>query len=249
MFDKIIIANRGEIACRIMRSAKRLGVKTVAVYSDADARALFVREVCAPWGQERGEGQPATRARAAACGAQADEAINIGAPPSSESYLRYDKILAAAKRTGAQVRGGARARACVPPTRRPPPQAVHPGYGFLSENAKFASACGEAGVVFIGPPPKAMLDMGSKRHDGSVCLSVSLSVYCFVRACVLLCSARLSLFVRAWVATLRCGGCTPFSVCAGVGRHIALWRLQRVEAYHDRRRRPSHAWLLWRQPG
>jgi propionyl-CoA carboxylase alpha chain len=94
MFAKILIANRGEIACRIVRAARRMGIATVAVYSDADADALHVRE--------------------------ADEAVRIGAPPSAESYLRIDRILEACAATGAQ--------------------AVHPGYGFLSENAAFATA-------------------------------------------------------------------------------------------------------------
>lgn len=116
MFRKILIANRGEIACRIARTARRLGIRTVAVYSDADASALHV----------------------AAC----DEAIHIGASPPRESYLRGDVIIEAARRTGAQ--------------------AIHPGYGFLSENATFAESCTEAGLVFIGPPAAAIRAMGSK---------------------------------------------------------------------------------------
>jgi 3-methylcrotonyl-CoA carboxylase alpha subunit len=116
IFEKILIANRGEIACRIARTAKRLGIRTVAVYSEADAGALHV--------------------------ASCDEAWLIGAAHPRESYLRGDRILDVAKKSGAQ--------------------AVHPGYGFLSENADFARACQEAGVAFIGPPPAAIDAMGSK---------------------------------------------------------------------------------------
>ena len=116
MFKKILIANRGEIACRVARTAKRLGVRTVAVYSDADANAQHVR----------------------AC----DEAIHIGGNAAKDSYLQWQRILEAAKATGAQ--------------------AVHPGYGFLSENEDFARACAAEGLVFIGPPPEAIAAMGSK---------------------------------------------------------------------------------------
>jgi len=116
MFKKILIANRGEIACRVAATARRLGVRTVAVYSDADAGARHVR----------------------AC----DEAVHIGAAPPRESYLRWQRILEAAQATGAQ--------------------AVHPGYGFLSENAEFAQACADVGLVFIGPPASAIRAMGSK---------------------------------------------------------------------------------------
>ena len=116
MFDKILIANRGEIACRVARTARRMGIRTVAVYSDADADALHV----------------------AAC----DEAYRLGPPPPRESYLDGEAIIAIAKRTGAQ--------------------AIHPGYGFLSENEGFAAACARAGLVFIGPPPAAIAAMGSK---------------------------------------------------------------------------------------
>src|SRR5580658_9140378 len=116
MFAKILIANRGEIACRVIRTAKRMGIATVAVYSEADAGALHV--------------------------AMTDEARLIGPPPARQSYLDGAAIIAAARDSGAE--------------------AVHPGYGFLSENAEFAEACAAAGLVFIGPPPAAMRAMGSK---------------------------------------------------------------------------------------
>jgi propionyl-CoA carboxylase alpha chain len=116
MFTKILIANRGEIACRVITTAKKMGIKTVAVYSDADKDARFVL--------------------------LADEAVNIGAPPSRESYLVGDKIIAACKQTGAQ--------------------ALHPGYGFLSENAAFAKRVEEEGIVFIGPKHYSMACMGDK---------------------------------------------------------------------------------------
>ena len=116
MFSKILIANRGEIACRVMRTARRMGIATVAVYSEADAGALHV--------------------------AMADEARLIGSPPARQSYLDAAAIIAAATDTGSQ--------------------AIHPGYGFLSENAEFAEACAAAGIVFIGPPAAAMRAMGSK---------------------------------------------------------------------------------------
>jgi 3-methylcrotonyl-CoA carboxylase alpha subunit len=116
MFSSLLIANRGEIACRVMRTAKRLGIKTVAVYSDADAASPHV--------------------------AMADAAVRIGPSPARESYLNVAAILEAARATGAQ--------------------AVHPGYGFLSENAEFAEACAKAGLVFVGPPPSAMRAMGLK---------------------------------------------------------------------------------------
>ncbi|MGB9086164.1 MAG: acetyl-CoA carboxylase biotin carboxylase subunit, partial [Terriglobales bacterium] len=116
MFKKILIANRGEIAVRIIRACREMGIATVVVYSDVDRAALHVRK--------------------------SDEAYPIGPAPAAESYLRMDKILDVAKRSGAE--------------------AIHPGYGFLSENAKFAQACADAGVKFIGPSPHSMNLMGSK---------------------------------------------------------------------------------------
>ncbi|GAB1461415.1 MAG: acetyl/propionyl/methylcrotonyl-CoA carboxylase subunit alpha [Thauera sp.] len=118
MFDKILIANRGEIACRVIKTARRMGIKTVAVYSEADANARHVR--------------------------LADEAVLIGPAAARESYLVIDKIIAAAKATGAQ--------------------AIHPGYGFLSENEDFCHACEREGIVFIGPPVSAIRAMGSKSE-------------------------------------------------------------------------------------
>ncbi|MDP3086473.1 MAG: biotin carboxylase N-terminal domain-containing protein, partial [Rubrivivax sp.] len=122
MFKKILIANRGEIACRVATTARRLGVRTVAVYSDADADAKHVQ----------------------AC----DEAVHVGAAAPRESYLRWQVIIDAALASGAQ--------------------AVHPGYGFLSENEDFARACADAGLVFIGPPPAAIAAMGSKAAAKSL---------------------------------------------------------------------------------
>ncbi|SDO40380.1 propionyl-CoA carboxylase alpha chain [Lutimaribacter pacificus] len=116
MFNKILIANRGEIACRVIKTARKMGIKTVAIYSDADKNALHVE--------------------------MADEAVHIGPPPANQSYIVIDKVMAAIKGSGAE--------------------AVHPGYGFLSENAKFAEALEAAGVAFVGPPVKAIEAMGDK---------------------------------------------------------------------------------------
>src|SRR5680860_1383376 len=113
---KVLIANRGEIAIRIMRTCRELDIETVAVYSDADRTSLHVR--------------------------YSHEAYNIGKAPSNESYLNYNKIIEVAKQSGAD--------------------AIHPGYGFLSENAQFAERCAEEGIIFIGPSPEVILKMGDK---------------------------------------------------------------------------------------
>lgn len=129
MFKKILIANRGEIACRVMLTAKRMGIQTVAVYSEADAEARHVRI--------------------------ADEAVCIGPPPSRESYLRMDRIIAACKETGAQ--------------------AVHPGYGFLSENEEFAKRVEEEGIVFIGPKYRSIAAMGDKIASKKLALEAKVN--------------------------------------------------------------------------
>ena len=129
MFKKLLIANRGEIACRIIRTAKRLGIKTVAVYSEADRDALHVDE--------------------------ADEAVPIGPAQAAQSYLDIGKIVAAAKATGAD--------------------AIHPGYGFLSENAAFARALEKEGIVFVGPNPKAIDAMGDKIESKKLAAKAKVS--------------------------------------------------------------------------
>lgn len=130
MFKKILIANRGEIACRIIKTARRMGIATVAVYSDADARAPFVQ--------------------------MADEAVHIGASPAAQSYLIADKIIAACKQTGAE--------------------AVHPGYGFLSERTSFAEALAKENIAFIGPPVNAIAAMGDKIESKKLAMSAGVNV-------------------------------------------------------------------------
>ena len=130
MFSKILIANRGEIACRVIQTARKMGIQTVAVYSDADARAPFVK--------------------------MADEAVHIGPPPASESYLLADKIIAACKATGAE--------------------AVHPGYGFLSERTSFAEALAKENIAFIGPPVGAIAAMGDKIESKKLAMEAGVNV-------------------------------------------------------------------------
>ncbi|MBM3616199.1 MAG: acetyl/propionyl/methylcrotonyl-CoA carboxylase subunit alpha [Alphaproteobacteria bacterium] len=129
MFQKILIANRGEIACRVIKSARKMGIKTVAVYSDADRNALHV--------------------------SMADEAVHIGPAPAAQSYIVIDKIMEAIRKTGAQ--------------------AVHPGYGFLSENMNFAAALEKAGVVFVGPPSPAIEAMGDKITSKKIAMEAGVS--------------------------------------------------------------------------
>ena len=120
MFKKLLIANRGEIACRVIRACREMKIVTVAVYSDADADALHVR--------------------------MADEAYYIGPPPSNESYLRWERIIEVAKKADVKV--------------------IHPGYGFLSENAAFAEACEQAGLIFVGPPSSVIARSGRHSQPG-----------------------------------------------------------------------------------
>jgi propionyl-CoA carboxylase alpha chain len=129
MFDKILIANRGEIACRVIKTARKMGIRTVAVYSDADRGALHVR--------------------------MADEAVHIGPPAAAQSYIVIDKIMEAIRRTGAQ--------------------AVHPGYGFLSENMNFAAALEREGVIFVGPPSLAIEAMGDKITSKKIAMEAGVS--------------------------------------------------------------------------
>jgi propionyl-CoA carboxylase alpha chain len=129
MFSKILIANRGEIACRVIKTARAMGIKTVAVYSDADRNAVHVE--------------------------MADEAVHIGPPPANQSYLMADKIIEACKQTGAQ--------------------AVHPGYGFLSERASFCEALEKEGIAFIGPKVKAIEAMGDKITSKKIAAEAGVS--------------------------------------------------------------------------
>ncbi|HQU67107.1 MAG TPA: acetyl/propionyl/methylcrotonyl-CoA carboxylase subunit alpha [Albidovulum sp.] len=129
MFKKILIANRGEIACRVIKSARKMGIKTVAVYSDADRNALHVK--------------------------MADEAVHIGPPPANQSYIVIDRIMEAIRQTGAE--------------------AVHPGYGFLSENMKFAAALEKEGVIFVGPPSPAIEAMGDKITSKKIAMEAGVS--------------------------------------------------------------------------
>ena len=129
MFKKLLIANRGEIACRVINTARKMGIATVAVYSDADRDALHVK--------------------------MADEAIHIGPPPASESYIVIDKIMDAIKQSGAE--------------------AVNPGYGFLSENMKFAEALDKLGVAFVGPPTGAIEAMGDKITSKKIAAEAGVS--------------------------------------------------------------------------
>src|SRR5437660_1781615 len=130
MFRKVLIANRGEIAVRVIRSLREMGITSIAIYSDADRLSKHVR--------------------------MADEAEHVGPAASAESYLRIDKILDAARKHGAE--------------------AIHPGYGFLSENADFAAACDAAGIVFIGPSADAIRAMGSKTAGRATAVAVGVPV-------------------------------------------------------------------------
>ncbi|UCH80972.1 MAG: hypothetical protein JSW20_14745, partial [Nitrospiraceae bacterium] len=130
MFEKILIANRGEIAIRIIQTCKKMGIKTVAVYSDIDERSRHVRE--------------------------ADEAVHIGPSPSVSSYLDYEKIVDTAVRHGCQ--------------------AIHPGYGFLSENSEFAAAVARKGITFIGPAPEVIAELGDKISAKDIAMKAGVPV-------------------------------------------------------------------------
>src|SRR3989442_10531147 len=164
MFRKVLVANRGEIAVRIIRALREMGISSVAVYSDADRASLAVR--------------------------MADEAAHIGPAASSESYLRIDRILDAARRHGAD--------------------AIHPGYGFLSENAEFAAACEGAGIVFIGPSSESIRQMGSKTAARRLAQNAGVSVVSGTE------SAVSSLFEARRVAK-ECGYPVMLKAAAGGG--------------------------------
>ena len=129
MFNKILIANRGEIACRVIKTARKMGITTVAIHSDADRHALHVQ--------------------------MADEAVHIGPSPASESYIVIEKVMSAIRQTGAE--------------------AVHPGYGFLSENPRFAEALEAEGVAFVGPPKRAIEAMGDKITSKKIAAEAGVS--------------------------------------------------------------------------
>jgi acetyl/propionyl-CoA carboxylase alpha subunit len=130
MFGKLLIANRGEIAVRIMRTCREMGIRTVAVYSEVDTRALHVLE--------------------------ADEAVSLGESEPTQSYLHIEKIIDAAKRSGAE--------------------AIHPGYGFLAENPNFAEACEHSGLTFVGPPGRVIRDLGNKTMARRIMTSAGVPV-------------------------------------------------------------------------
>lgn len=154
---QILIANRGEIACRITKTAKKLGVKTVAVYSDADRNSMHVE--------------------------QADEAYCIGPAQSSQSYLRQDKIISVAKKAKCQ--------------------AIHPGYGFLSENTEFAELCQRENIIFIGPPASAIRDMGIKNTSKII----------MTKAGVPIIEGKISFFILSFTESIRIRKVTFLTLC------------------------------------
>jgi urea carboxylase len=182
MFNKVLIANRGAIACRIIRTLRRLGIQSVAVYSEADKHSLHVL--------------------------QADEAIAIGAAPAAESYLRQDLLLQVAKQCGAQ--------------------AIHPGYGFLSENAQFAEACAAAGIVFIGPTPQQMRDFGLKHTARELAAGANIPL--------LPGSGLLSDVVDAQTQAQRVGYPVMLKSTAGgggIGMQLCRNELELADAFHS----------------
>ena len=174
MFSKVLVANRGEIALRIMRTCRRLGVKTVAVYSDADASAPHVR--------------------------QADEAVHIGAAPVRESYLRMDAVIEASRRTGAD--------------------AVHPGYGLLSENPRFARAVQSAGVTFIGPTPECLELFGDKLRARQTAVAAGLAVLPAAALCApdpeMLAQVSATIGFPMMVKSVAGGGGIGMQIVAGI---------------------------------